>query len=251
MKRILVLAASGLVVLVANNSYAANATVSANTASTPAPTAPANNVSVNTGAAPATTASPSRIYAVTKVAPDDGLNMRSQPGTGGNVVAVLPANAKGLIVLGQEQKTGNSVWVKVAWAGRQGWVNKYYLREDVDTVNYNPANTKPAVKPEVVMQCGGTEPFWSMSISEREMKVNIMGGAQFSVPVTMRQQSANSTTIAVVAGMRGNASTTAFLEKVENCSDGMSDKNYPYTITTVLNGQQVLSGCCSIVSISK
>lgn len=249
MKRILVLAASGLVALVAHNSsYAANATVSTNAA----PTAPApstTNVTVNTGAAP--TASPSRIYAVTKVAPDDGLNMRTQPGTGGSVVAVLPANAKGLIVLGQEQKTGNSVWVKVAWAGRQGWVNKYYLREDVDTVNYNPANTKPVVKPEVVMQCGGTEPFWSMSISERDMKVNIMGGAQFTVPVNMRQQSANSTTIAVVAGMRGNASTTAFLEKVENCSDGMSDKNYPYTITTVLNGQQVMSGCCSIVSVTK
>ncbi|MFZ1342176.1 SH3 domain-containing protein [Thiothrix eikelboomii] len=251
MKRILVLAASGLVVLVAHNSsYAANATVSANAAPTPTATAPSTaNVTVNTGAAP--TASPSRIYAVTKVAPDDGLNMRTQPGTGGSIVAVLPANAKGLIVLGQEQKTGNSVWVKVAWAGRQGWVNKYYLREDVDTVNYNPATTKPVVKPEVVMQCGGTEPFWSMSISERDMKVNIMGGAQFTVPVNMRQQSANSTTIAVVAGMRGNASTTAFLEKVENCSDGMSDKNYPYTITTVLNGQQVMSGCCSIVSVTK
>lgn len=250
MKRILVLAASGLVVLIAHHgSYAANATVSTNT-TVAAPTATASTAKVNIGAA-ATAASPSRIYTVTKVAPDDGLNMRTQPGTGGSVVAVLPANAKGLIALGQEQKTGNSVWIKVTWAGRQGWVNKYYLREDVDTVNYNPANTKPTVKPEVVMQCGGTEPFWSMSISERDMKVNIMGGAQFTVPVNMRQQSANSTMIAVVAGMRGNASTIAFLEKVENCGDGMSDKNYPYTITTVLNGQQVMSGCCSIVNITK
>lgn len=248
MKRTLVLAASGLVVLVANaNSYAANTAVTVTTEPTTTPSAA--TVNATTGAAPAPSAS--RVYAVSKVAPDDGLNMRTQPGTGGSVVAVLPANAKGLIVLGQEQKTGNSVWVKVAWAGYQGWVNKYYLREDVDTVNYNPSKPKPAVKPEVVMQCGGTEPFWSMSISERDMKVNIMNGAQFSIPVNMRQQSANSTTIAVVAGTRGNATTTAFLEKVENCSDGMSDKNYPYTITAVLNGQQVMSGCCAIVSITK
>jgi|GEM_PF-896756 uncharacterized membrane protein len=248
MKRTLVLAASGLVVLVANaNSYAANTAVTVTTEPTTTPSAA--TVNATTGAAPA--ASASRVYAVFKVAPDDGLNMRTQPGTGGSVVAVLPANAKGLIVLSQEHKTGNSVWVKVAWAGYQGWVNKYYLREDVDTVNYNPGKTKPAVKPEVVMQCGGTEPFWSMSISEREMKVNILEGAQFSIPVNMRQQSANSTTIAVVAGTRGNATTTAFLEKVENCSDGMSDKNYPYTITAVLNGQQVMSGCCAIVSITK
>lgn len=248
MKRTLMLAASGLVILAATNSYAANPTVTANAA--PAATATTTpNLKVNTGTAPA--ASSSRVYAVNKVAPDDGLNMRTQPGTGGNVVAVLPANAKGLVALGQEVKTGNSVWVKVAWAGQQGWVNKYYLREDVDIVNYNPAKPKPAVKPEVVMQCGGTEPFWSMSVSEHEMKVNIMDGAQFTVPVNMRQQSANSTTIAVVAGARGSASTTAFLEKVENCSDGMSDKNYPYTITAVLNGQRVMSGCCSLVTIAK
>lgn len=248
MKRTLVLAVVGLVSVSTGSSYAANTTVTANTA-TPAATAPAN-LRANTGSAPATT-SMSRVYAVSKVAPDDGLNMRTQPGTGGSVVAVLPANAKGLVGLGQEQKSGNSVWVKVAWAGRQGWVNKYYLREDVDTVDYNPAKPKHVVKPEVVMQCGGTEPFWSMSVSEREMKVNIMGGAQFTVPVTMRQQSANSTTIAVVAGARGNTSTTAFLEKVEDCSDGMSDKNYPYTVTAVLNGQKVMSGCCSLVTVSK
>lgn len=247
MKRTLVLAVAGLISMTANSSYAANTVVTANAA--PTATAP-TNLSTNTAAAPATT-SMSRVYAVSKVAPDDGLNMRTQPGTGGNVVAVLPANAKGLIGLGQEQKSGNSIWVKVAWAGRQGWVNKYYLREDVDTVDYNPAKPKPVVKPEVVMQCGGTEPFWSMSVSEREMKVNIMGGAQFTVPVNMRQQSANSTTIAVVAGARGNASTTAFLEKVEDCSDGMSDKNYPYTVTAVLNGQKVMSGCCSLVTLSK
>lgn len=247
MKRTLVLAVAGLISMTANSSYAANTVVTANAA--PTATAP-TNLSTNTAAAPATT-SMSRVYAVSKVAPDDGLNMRTQPGTGGSVVAVLPANAKGLIGLGQEQKSGNSIWVKVAWAGRQGWVNKYYLREDVDTVDYNPAKPKPVVKPEVVMQCGGTEPFWSMSVSEREMKVNIMGGAQFTVPVNMRQQSANSTTIAVVAGARGNASTTAFLEKVEDCSDGMSDKNYPYTVTAVLNGQKVMSGCCSLVTLSK
>lgn len=247
MKRTLVLAVAGLISMTANSSYAANTVVTANAA--PTATAP-TNLSTNTAAAPATT-SMSRVYAVSKVAPDDGLNMRTQPGTGGSVVAVLPANAKGLIGLGQEQKSGNSIWVKVAWAGRQGWVNKYYLREDVDTVDYNPAKPKPVVKPEVVMQCGGTEPFWSMSVSEREMKVNIMGGAQFTVPVSMRQQSANSTTIAVVAGARGNASTTAFLEKVEDCSDGMSDKNYPYTVTAVLNGQKVMSGCCSLVTLSK
>lgn len=245
MKRTLVLAVAGVFSMIASSSYAANTTVTANAA--PAPTAPAN-LAATTGAAPA---SNSRVYAVFKVAPDDGLNMRTQPGTGGSVVAVLPANAKGLVGLGQEQKSGNSVWVKVAWAGQQGWVNKYYLREDVDTVDYNPAKPKPIVKPEVVMQCGGTEPFWSMSVSEREMKVNIMGGAQFTVPVNMRQQSANSTTIAVVAGARGNASTTAFLEKVEDCSDGMSDKNYPYTVTAVLNGQKVMSGCCSLVTLAK
>ena len=197
---------------------------------------------------PALAANPdltSRIYAVTHVAPDDGLNLRSAPGIGGSVVVVLPSNAKGVLSLGVEKKVDNSTWIQVTWAGKQGWVNKYYLREDVDTSNYNPADTT-ADHAEVVMECGGTEPFWSVSIGEQDMRVNVLDGPQYTVPVEFRQQSANNTSIAVIAGNQGTANTTAFLQKVETCSDGMSDRNYPYSITAVLGSQQVVSGCCSI-----
>lgn len=186
-----------------------------------------------------------RIYVVANVAPDDGLNMRSTPGVQGDIVLVLPSNAHGVLGLGEEQSLGRSTWIKVSWGGKQGWVNKYYLRENVHTSNYNPADSRP-VNRDVVMQCGGTEPFWSMQISERAMQVNVLGGPQYNAPVEFRQQSVNNTSIAVVAGNRGNANTTAFLQKVETCSDGMSDRNYPYAITAVLNSERVMSGCCSL-----
>ncbi len=250
MKMTLVLAGSTLAMMtmiLAGQATAADVTVSTGASAAAAPRAnTSTNTSVTPRAAPSTTprvstgASASRhVYAVTKVAPDDGLNMRSQPGVGGTVVIVLPSNAKGVLALGEERKSGNSTWIKISWAGKQGWVNKYYLSEDVQT-SAQPVNSS------VVMECGGTEPFWSMHISEKQMDVTMLDGPKYVIPVEFRQQSANNTTVAVVAGSRGNAHTTAFLQKVETCSDGMSDKNYPYSVTAVLNSQKVVSGCCSI-----
>jgi uncharacterized membrane protein len=66
------------------------------------------------------------------------------------------------------------------------------------------------------------------------------------VPVTFRQTSANNRTIAVIAGANTANRTQVFLQKVDSCSDGMSDVKYPYAITAVLNERQVISGCCKV-----
>ncbi|MCB1621105.1 MAG: hypothetical protein KDI44_10245 [Thiothrix sp.] len=187
-----------------------------------------------------------RIYSVVHVAPDDKLNMRDRAGVeGSKVVASIPHNAKGILLSGEQQQVGSSTWVKIAWSGQRGWVNKYYLLEDVQTSNYEPG-TPRRNDPGVVMACRGTEPFWSIRISEKQMAVELADGPKFSVDVSFRQRSLNNTRIAVVGGRRGNALTSAFLEKVERCSDGMSDRNYPYAITAVVNSYRVVSGCCSV-----
>lgn len=187
-----------------------------------------------------------RVYSVMHVAPDDALNLRSSAGTSGNVMAVIPPNGQGIVAAGEERKVGRSTWAKVYWAGIEGWVNKYYLREDVQTSSYNPGSTKP-VRPDVILQCSGTEPFWKMNISETSMDIDMVADLKYAVPVSFRQQSSNNTSIAVVAGKKGDARTSAFLQKVETCSDGMSDRSYPYAITAVLGDRKVVSGCCGIV----
>lgn len=191
------------------------------------------------------------IYKVRGVAADDSLNMRNTAGVRGQVVATIPPNSSGVVATGREQKLGQSIWTEVHWAGKSGWVNKYYLAKD--TTIAQAANNEPVVQQggkgsEVFMRCGGTEPFWSMHITESQLKIKVMEGAEYTAPVEFRKQSENNTSIAVVAGRspaRG-ALTAAFLQKVDICSDNMSDKQYPYAITAMLDGARAMSGCCEM-----
>lgn len=203
----------------------------------------------------------SRIYKVQRVAADDSLNMRTTAGVQGAIVSAIPADGTGVVSTGREQKLGRSTWAEVHWSGKSGWVNKYYLAADTRVLNAaNQArqpgqvtqakqnNQPPPQGADVFMRCGGTEPFWSMHITESQLKVKIMDGAEYSAPVEFRKQSENNTSIAVVAGRNAGkgALSAVFLQKVDMCSDNMSDKNYPYSITAMLDGTRAMSGCCEM-----
>jgi uncharacterized membrane protein len=186
------------------------------------------------------------VYAVSSTA-DGGLNMRSAPGTNSSVIVRIPANGTGIVATGEEKKVGNTVWAKVYWAGKGGWVSKTYLSSNTNLPTSNkPAPTKPPSSGGISMKCGGTEPFWDITLTEGQVRVNMLDGPKYSVPVTFRQTSANNQTIAVIAGGSGANETQTFLQKVAECSDGMSDKNYPYAVTAVVNRQKVVSGCCDV-----
>ncbi len=193
------------------------------------------------------------IYKVRGVAADDHLNMRNAAGVqGSKVVATIPPNGSGMVATGREKKLGQSTWVEVHWSGKAGWVNKYYLTQD--TAVAQAADKQPAAQPktgkgsDVFMRCGGKKPLWSMQISESQLKIKIMDGTEYTAPVEFRKQSENNTSIAVVAGRRPakGALTAAFLQKVEVCSNHLSDKKYPYAITALLDGSRAMSGCCEI-----
>ncbi len=214
----------------------------------------ASLVVTDVAVSPAQAAVQVKVYSVTGVTAGQFLNVRSGPGTNNPVVFRIPANGTGVVATGEEKKVGNSVWVKVYWAGKGGWVSKTYL-----TTKPIPApspGSKPPPPPSgnagsdskggVVMRCGGTEPFWGITITERDMSVDVLDGPRYNVPVTFRQTSANDRTIAVIAGQNGPNETQTFLQKVSACSDGMSDVNYPYAVTAVFNKQRVYSGCCRV-----
>ncbi|MBU0656754.1 MAG: SH3 domain-containing protein [Gammaproteobacteria bacterium] len=190
-----------------------------------------------------------KVYSVTRVPAGQQLNMRSGPGVGNRVVATIPAGGTGVVATGEERKVGRSVWARVYWAGQGGWVNKSYLTTGSPSVPGPPAGTPTPPSSgsgSITLKCAGTEPFWGITITERLLSVDMMDGPKYSVPVTFRQTSANNITIAVIAGADGPNATQTFLQKVPACSDGMSDTNYPYAATAVLNNQKVVSGCCNV-----
>ncbi len=187
-----------------------------------------------------------KVYSVTGVTLGQFLNMRSAPGTSSSIVTKIPADSTGVVATGEEKKLGAVTWAKVYWAGKGGWVSKVYLKSGLNMSGGSTGTPPRPTTNGVVMRCTGTEPFWGITITEREMKVDIADGANYSVPVTFRQTSANNQTIAVIAGANGANTTQTFLQKVASCSDGMSDIKYPYAVAAVVNNRNVYSGCCGV-----
>ncbi|WGZ92728.1 MAG: SH3 domain-containing protein [Candidatus Thiothrix putei] len=208
------------------------------------------------------------VHVVTGVTAGEFLNMRANAGTNNSIVGRIPHNGQGIVTTGEEKKVGSTVWAKIYWNGVGGWVSKRYLLPEDQAASAPPAPMPaPAAPPAVVVPpikvpsnvtpppakaasntlvCSGTEPFWRIDVTDTNLSVNMMDGPQYSVPVTFRQTSANNATIAVIAGIAGANNTQAFMQKVSSCSDGMSNTNYPYAITAVLNNQRVVSGCCRV-----
>lgn len=209
----------------------------------------------------------SDVYVVTGVTVGEFLNMRANAGVSNSVVGRIPHNGQGIVTTGEEKKVGSTVWAKIYWNGVGGWVSKRYLLPEDQAASAPPAPTPVTPPPAVVVPpvkipstitppppkaaadvlvCSGTEPFWRIDVTDTNLNVNMMDEPQYSVPVTFRQTSANNMTIAVIAGAAGTNNTQAFMQKVVSCSDGMSNTNYPYSVTAVLNNQRVVSGCCQV-----
>ncbi len=82
---------------------------------------------------PSPTAStpPDNPHAVVGVERDDVLNIREGPGVENPSVATIPPYGTNIEVTGEGVKVTNSTWVPVNYQGEKGWVNSYYLAEQV------------------------------------------------------------------------------------------------------------------------
>ncbi|MBE9205014.1 hypothetical protein IQ244_00370 [Nostoc sp. LEGE 06077] len=87
----------------------------------------------------------------------------------------------------------------------------------------------------------GTEPFWSVTVSKNGIVYSSPEVKQQTFPYVKPLTAAGRPADLVrVYRLRGN--NILILEKVSACSDGMSDKNYPYSAVLIL-GNKVLDGC--------
>jgi hypothetical protein len=66
--------------------------------------------------------------AVVRIAPDDQLNLRLNPGKDAAVVAQLPFLSVGLRPTGQACRVDGALWLEVTASERSGWVNSRYAR---------------------------------------------------------------------------------------------------------------------------
>lgn len=181
------------------------------------------------------------LYSVTGVSTDDYLNVRAEPDVKSQIKTRIPNDGRGVQHLDGEVEVNGEIWWKIKWEGKQGWVNKRYLSSpDENKENTKHSDTKTA------LHCGGNEPFWGIKITKKSLSFTPMDGEKLSLPIVFNKTSDNNTSIAAIYAKKSGKQVMAILQKVQACSDGMSDIDYPYSISAVINNQQFYSGCCHV-----
>ncbi len=100
-------------------------------------------------------------------------------------------------------------------------------------------------EPGHALQCLGTEPFWSLVTGEGA------GEAYFSTPeiaeVTWRASEwlpARGPTGRYMIRLESSYGTGYLALLRQSCSDGMSDRSYPYEAILATPAQAIRAGCC-------
>lgn len=101
-----------------------------------------------------------------------------------------------------------------------------------------PTTPQAAVNADFLgpLQAAGTEPFWGLRVGGKELVFSRPGQADVRVANPGPRMEGKS---AVWAAPHGALELTL---TPGHCSDGMSDRDYPYTAVVVADGQ-TLSGC--------
>jgi uncharacterized membrane protein len=115
--------------------------------------------------------------------------------------------------------------------------------------------------------CFGTEPFWDAALEEMQISIKIESKRTYSGPKYGPPLGTSPDYVLSVQARSGSSNLTAFVvnetamsvltqngehpssgtEYKAYCSDGMSDRGYPYSIHLIVDGK-VYTGCCSTLS---
>jgi uncharacterized membrane protein len=117
------------------------------------------------------------------------------------------------------------------------------------------------------MECSGTEPFWDAQLSDSQVDFYPGGGGRktiYPAPLYSAARGAAIGFVMSVRAKRGRSTLVAFVVNEREmivadkkgktptdpdaysayCSDGMSDRGYPFSIHLIVDGT-AYTGCCS------
>ena len=183
-------------------------------------------------------------YSVVGVAADDTLNLRRAPEASAEIVAQIPPDATGLVSTGEIQRTGATLWRRVVYDGKRGWVSARFLRKEAlaadtwkpDEVFYEP------------LSCVGDEPLWMIKVA-RDGQTAVQGDGLCEGATNLRAKRAepgkrpNSYRMEV-AGADGRACVTLQIRRTGRCRN---DADQPEDYELVAQGATgaVSKGCCN------
>lgn len=176
-------------------------------------------------------------YNVTGVASDDVLNVREGQSASTPIINTLAPNQRNVEVV---DISDDGRWGLVSFPDGSGWVSmRYMARQPGQNPRYLP---RP-------LNCGGTEPFWGLSIGNQTAQFEIMGNPALTFTPTWEDIPIGMQAVSYAIKMQGsNEDITAIINR-NQCSDGMSESVYGFGIDLIISGQsgnQYYTGCCSL-----
>lgn len=176
-------------------------------------------------------------YRVVGVASDDTLNVRARADARSDDVGDIPHDARGIEVLGRQ---GN--WGRILWQGGDGWIAMRFVQPDA------VARLGGTALP-VGLLCSGTEPFWSIRMSQANATFSDPGGAVQNMQLRDGRVADGRPAFPVALRFGSESASALSLIRAQDCSDGMSDQTYGYAISQLVAtaaGEQFLEGCCAL-----
>lgn len=173
------------------------------------------------------------LHSVTNVAADDTLNIRTEPNPGAQVIGTLTPNAKNIEVV---HLSDNGRWGLINLGEKRGWASLAYL---------SPQSSPPFA--EQSLSCYGTEPFWSLTATDKMIFTQLSNPPEEFYVTTRTQASGRADRYALGAGGMAGLATALITRQI--CSDGMSDQTFGLEVDLLIDtgeAQTYLAGCCSL-----
>lgn len=165
----------------------------------------------------------------------DRLNVRIAPNADAEILNSFP----NYLVLDTFGTTDDGKWTRIAVPEGTGWVSSHYLKEHRMSFESDGMPTH--------MRCFGAEPFWSFDLLSLEASFSSLGNNELKAVVSSSHRSRNvgRASVAFQAGEFTGILTYA------NCSDGMSDRPYPWVLNLMGpdDDNALLTGCCTAADI--
>lgn len=178
-------------------------------------------------------------YRVTGVAADDTLNVRAAPDAGSEDIGDLAHDQTAVEVIDTDD---SGDWGRIGWEESHGWVAMRFLAaEELPRIGDSrlPAG----------LLCSGTEPFWSIRYTGDTALYSDFNGNGATLPLTTQLTAAGRPGFPVLLRHAASSVTATAVMRAQLCSDGMSDRDYPYAVSLMIEAgkEQILfEGCCRL-----
>lgn len=166
------------------------------------------------------------------VDPGDTLRLRAAPSAGAAEIGRIPPDADGIE---PGEPANNLDWLSVTYAGITGFASTHYLA-------YGSRSEQERLP--VRLECSGTEPFWGLDVGYRRAEADLVYAEKQARLALSEPERARGLTNPWLMKLTSRAGDGFLLITAEQCSDGMSDETYPFSLAFEIGGT-LLKGCCA------